>query len=111
MGPLVRDREMLQYQAESVQICVTQKDAGGRDARRASDPAAERVVRLSHRPVGRRDRGFPGNVKIERGDVLHVTPGRGPDSRQLAARLGYLEGDVEETDLRTFSWAIVLRHS
>ena len=104
-GPQVRDRELLQYQPESVQICVTQKDAGGVTLGELQIPQqnasfVSRIVRL-----GVEIEVSPA-TKIERGDVLHVA---GPRAglEQLAARLGHLEGDVEETDLRTFSWAIV----
>ena len=46
-------------------------------------------------------------TKLERGDVLHVT-GPAAGLELLAERLGHLEREVEETDLMTFSWSIVL---
>jgi putative transport protein len=44
---------------------------------------------------------------LERGDVLEVTgPSSGLD--HLGEKLGHVERDVAQTDLSTFSWAIVL---
>jgi len=105
-GPQVRDRELLHYQPESVQICVTNKDAAGVTLGKLQIPQrmasfVSRIVRL-----GVDIEVAPGTV-LERGDVLHVT---GPSAglEILGERLGHVEGDVAETDLRTFSWAIVL---
>ena len=105
-GPQVRDRELLHYQPESVQICVTHKDAAGvtlgelQIAQRSAS-FVSRVVRLGV------DIDVSPATVLERGDVLHVT---GPRAglEILEQRLGHLEGDVEQTDLSTFSWAIVL---
>jgi putative transport protein len=104
-SPQVRDRELLYYQPESVRICVTRKDAGGvtlgeLQIPRHSASFVSRVVRLGV------DIEVSPNTVLERGDVLHVT---GPSSglEVLGARLGHVEGNIEQTDLRTFSWAIV----
>ncbi len=105
-GPQVRDRELLHYQPESVQICVTHKDAAGvtlgelQIAQRSAS-FVSRVVRLGV------DIDVSPATVLERGDVLHVT---GPRAglEILEQRLGHLERDVEQTDLSTFSWAIVL---
>jgi putative transport protein len=104
-GPQVLDRELLYYQPESVQICVTQKDAGGVTLGELQIPQqsasfVSRIVRLGV------DIAVSPATVLERGDVLHVT---GPKAglEILGARLGHVEGDVDETDLRTFSWAIV----
>ena len=105
-GPQVRDRELLLYQPESVQICVTGRQAADLTLGELQIPQhyaafVSRLVRLGV------DIEPTPATKLERGDVLHVT---GPKAglEMLGARLGHLEGDVEETDLRTFSWAIVL---
>ena len=105
-GPQVRDRELLYYQPESVQICVTKKNAGGVTLGELQIPQKSaafisRIVRL-----GVDIQVSPATV-FERGDVLHVT---GPRAglEVLGARLGHVEGDVEQTDLSTFSWAIVI---
>ena len=88
-----------------MQICVTSKAAAGvtlGELRIPQENAAfvSRVLRL-----GVEIEVMPA-TKLERGDVLHVTgPRAGLET--LAARLGHLEREVEETDLRTFSWAIV----
>jgi putative transport protein len=105
LGSQSRDRELLQFQTESVRICVTRKDAAG--------------VTLGDLEIPQRNASFVSRIermgvtldvsptkKLERGDVLHVTgPSAGLEA--LGSRLGHLERDVEETDLRTFSWAIV----
>jgi putative transport protein len=105
VGPQVRDRELLYYQPESVQICVTRKDARGVTLGELQIPQqsasfVSRIVRL-----GVDIEVSPATV-LERGDVLHVT---GPRAglEILGGRLGHVEGDVDQTDLRTFSWAIV----
>jgi putative transport protein len=104
-GPQVRDRELLNYQPESVQICVTHKKAAGVTLGEFQIPQqsasfVSRVVRLGV------DIDVSPATKLQRGDVLHVT-GPGAGLEVLGSRLGHVEGDVEETDLSTFSWAIV----
>jgi putative transport protein len=88
-----------------VQICVTRKKAEGVTLGELQIPRqtasfVSRIVRLGV------EVDVEPTTTLERGDVLHVT---GPKAglEILAARLGHLEGDVEETDLSTFSWAIV----
>ena len=104
-GSQVRDRELLNYQPESVQICVTHKKAAGVTLGELKIPQqsasfVSRVVRLGV------DLDVSPATKLQRGDVLHVT-GPGAGLEVLGSRLGHVEGDVEETDLSTFSWAIV----
>jgi putative transport protein len=105
-GPQVRDRELLHYQPESVRICVTQKDAAGLTLGELQIPQhhAAFVSRIARLGV---DIEPSPATTLERGDVLYVT---GPRAglEMLGARLGHLEGNVDETDLSTFSWAIVL---
>lgn len=103
----VRDRELLHYQPESVRICVTRKrkDAGGVTLGELDIPQryASFVSRVERMGV---DLNVAPSTRLERGDVLYVTgPGTGLEA--LGERLGHLERDVEETDLSTFSWAIV----
>jgi putative transport protein len=106
VGPQVRDRELLYYQPESVQICVTKKDVVGVTLGELKIPQndASFVSRVTRMGV---DLEVASPTKIERGDILYVT---GPHSgiEALGARLGHVEREVEETDLRTFSWSIVL---
>ena len=104
--PQVRDRELLQYRPESAQICLTRKDAAGLTLAelQADRRHASFVSQISRMGV---DLDVTPATKLERGDVLTVTgPRAGLEA--LGDRLGHLEQDVEETDLRTFSWAIVL---
>jgi putative transport protein len=106
LGSQVRDRELLHYQPESVRICVTHKHAAGVTLGDLETPQrnasfVSRVVRLGV------SLEVSPTTKLERGDVLHVTgPSAGLEA--LGDRLGHLEREVAETDLRTFSWAIVL---
>jgi putative transport protein len=106
MGPQIRDRELLHFQPESVQICVTNKEAAGVTLGELQIP--QRTASFVSRNVrlGIDIDVAPATI-LERGDVLHVT---GPSAglEILGQRLGHVEGDVAETDLRTFSWAIVL---
>jgi len=105
IGPVVRDRELLQYHPETDKICVTRKYKGGLtlgDLNVAVNYASfvSRITRLGV------NIDVSPSTPIERGDVLLVTgPGSGLES--LGDRLGHLEREVEQTDLSTFSWAIV----
>ncbi len=102
----VRDRELLEYNPESAQICLTRKDAVGLTLGelQVTQHHASFVSQISRMGV---DLDVTSTTELERGDVLTVT---GPHAGLLAVgdRLGHLEQDIEETDLRTFAWAIVL---
>jgi putative transport protein len=105
IGPVVRDRELMQYHPETDKICVTRKYKGGLtlgDLNLAINYASfvSKITRL-----GVNIEVSP-TTPIERGDVLHVT-GPGAGLEQLGDSLGHLEREVEQTDLSTFSWAIV----
>ncbi len=105
IGPLARDRELLEYQPETDKICVTRKYKGGLtlgDLKITENHAAfvSRITRL-----GVNIEVSP-STPIERGDVLHVT-GPGAGLEHLGERLGHLEREIEKTDLSTTSWSIV----
>jgi putative transport protein len=104
--PQVRDMELLQYRPESAQICLTRKDAAGLTLGelQVTHHHASFVSQISRLGV---DLEVTPSTKLERGDVLTVTGPR-VGLEALGDRLGHLEQDVEETDLRTFAWAIVL---
>ena len=104
--PQVRDLELLQYRPESAQICLTSKKASGLTLGElhVTQRHASFVSQISRMGV---DMDVTPATKLERGDVLTVTgPRAGLEA--LGDRLGHLEQDVDETDLRTFAWAIVL---
>jgi putative transport protein len=105
IGPLARDKELLEYQPETDKICVTRKYKGGLtlgDLKITENHAAfvSRITRL-----GVNIEVSP-STPIERGDVLHVT-GPGAGLEYLGERLGHLEREIEKTDLSTTSWSIV----
>ena len=105
IGPVVRDKELLQYNPETDKICVTRKYKGGLtlgDLNTAANHATfvSQITRL-----GMNIEVSP-STPIERGDVLHVT-GPGAGIEQLGEELGHVERDIEKTDLSTISWAIV----
>ncbi len=103
--PQVPDRELLEYRPESAQVCVTRKDTAGLTLGelQVTHRHASFVSQISRMGV---DLDVTPTTKLERGDVLTVTgPRTGLEA--LGERLGHLEQDVEETDLRTFAWAIV----
>ncbi|MBW2373688.1 MAG: hypothetical protein JRF70_14240 [Deltaproteobacteria bacterium] len=104
--PQVRDRELLAYRPESAQICLTSKDASGLTLGelQVTHRHASFVSQISRLGV---DLDVTPSTKLERGDVLTVTGPR-VGLEALGARLGHLEQEVEQTDLRTFAWAIVL---
>lgn len=105
VGAQVRDRELLEYKPESVRICITNKDAAGQalgdfDIAKRHASFVSRIERMGV------NLQVAPTTKLERGDVLYVTgPRTGLDV--LGDRLGYVERDVAQADLRTFSWAIV----
>jgi len=106
LGSQIRDRELLHYQPETAQIVVTNKKIDGLTVGELEIPqqTASFISRITRLGV---DIEVSPATKLERGDVLYVTGPR-PGLEALAARLGHLEQEVEETDLSTFSWAIVL---
>ena len=107
LGSQVRDRELLRYEPESVRICVTRKgSAAGMTLGELEIPQryASFVSRVERMGVTLE---MSPTMKLERTDVQHITgPSAGLEA--LGSRLGHLEREVEETDLRTFSWAVVL---
>jgi len=105
IGPVVRDRELLQYNPETDKVCVTRKYKGGLtlgDLNTAVNHATfvSQITRLGV------NMEVTSSTPIERGDVLHVTgPSAGVET--LGEELGHVERDIEKTDLSTMSWAIV----
>jgi putative transport protein len=105
-GSQVRKRELLQFDARTAKICVTRKGATGKTLGELNTPVnyASFVSRVSRLGM---DMDVSPAMKLQRGDVLDVTgPGSGLEA--LGAQLGHLEQEVEQTDLSTFSWAIVI---
>ena len=106
-GSPVRKRELLQFDARTAKICVTRKGAAtGKTLGELNTPVnyASFVSRVTRLGV---DMDVSPAMILERGDVLDVTgPGSGLEA--LGAQLGLVEQDVEQTDLSTFSWAIVI---
>ena len=105
VGPQIRDRELLHYTPDSVKICITHKLSSGTKLGGLLIPLLHssfvtRIVRLGI------DIDVAPEVVLQRGDVLHVT---GPKAglEALKDKLGQIEKTAEETDLSTFSWAIV----
>ena len=102
----VYDRELLDVQNESAQVCVTRREVAGRTLGELEIPQrnASFVSRIKRLGV---DLDVSPTTRIERGDVLLVT---GPQTglEALGARLGHLERDVEKTDLRALAFAIVI---
>ena len=106
-GSQVRKRELLHFDARTAKICVTRKGtASGKTLGELNTPVnyasfVSRITRLGM------DMDVSPAMKLQRGDVLDVTgPGSGLEA--LGAQLGHLEQEVEQTDLSTFSWAIVI---
>ena len=106
IGTPVADRELLHYNPETVKICVSKKAAAGLTMGELKIPQnhASFVSRVTRMGI---DLDVSLSTKLERGDVLDITgPGAGLDL--LGDKLGHVERDVVQTDLTTFSWAIVL---
>jgi len=105
-GTQVRRRDLLQFDARPAKICVTRRGATGKTLGELNTPVnyASFVSRVSRLGV---DMDVTAEMKLQRGDVLDVT-GPGPGLEALGAKLGHVEEEVEQTDLSTFSWAIVI---
>jgi len=105
IGAPVRDRELMHYSPESVKICVTRKAASGMTLGDLKIPLnhASFVSKVTRLGV---EIDVSPNTKLERGDVLDIT---GPSAglEVLGEKLGHVEREIEQTDLSTFSWAIV----
>ena len=105
IGPTVRDHELLHFDPETVRICITQKTANGTLLGDLATPLqygsfVSRIVRMGI------DIEVAATTELHRGDVLHVIgPSAGLEA--LGRKLGHVERTVEQTDLSTFSWAIV----
>jgi len=105
LGPHVRDPELLHFDPETVRICITHKTANGTLLGDLVTPLqygsfVSRIVRMGI------DIDVAATTELHRGDVLHLTgPSAGLEA--LGNRLGHVERTVEQTDLSTFSWAIV----
>ena len=105
LGPHVRDSELLHFDPETVRICITHKTASGTLLGDLVTPLqygsfVSRIVRMGI------DIEVAATTELHRGDVLHLTgPSAGLEA--LGNRLGHVERTVEQTDLSTFSWAIV----
>jgi putative transport protein len=106
MGRPVPDRELLYFNPETAKICVSRKGATGTTLGelRIPETHASFVSKMTRLGV---DIDMSSATILERGDVLEVTgPSSGLD--HLGEKLGHVERDVAQTDLSTFSWAIVL---
>ncbi len=105
-GPQVRNRELLKFDAKTAKVCVTRKGDKGKTLGELNTAVnyASFVSGVTRLGV---EMDMSPTIKIKRGDVLDVT---GPSSglEALGTNLGYIELDMEHTDLSTFSWAIVI---
>jgi putative transport protein len=105
VGEEVLDRELLDFEIASREIVVTRPEAFAR-------PLIELDLPLQHGcfPIGviRASVRVPlhDSLKLARGDRLLVT-GEKQRLEGLAQRLGYIEAEVEETDLLTLALGIV----
>jgi putative transport protein len=106
VGTPVPDRELLHFNPETAKICVSKKGATGTTLGELKIPEnhASFVSKMTRMGV---DIDISPTTKLERGDVLEITgPGAGLDN--IGEKLGHVERDVAQTDLSTFSWAIVI---
>ena len=105
-GPLVRNRELLHFEPETARISVTRKEIRGTKLGDLKIPLtyASFVSKISRLGVAI---DVNENTVLEVGDVLDVSgPSKGLD--MLGSKLGHVEHEVEQTDLQTFSWSIVI---
>ncbi len=105
VGAPVSDRELLQFEPESVRIRVTNKDAAGRNLEGLMIPQrhASFVSGVERMGVSL---DVTSSIRLERGDVLQVT-GPSIGLELLGERLGHIERDAKEPGLRAFTAAII----
>jgi putative transport protein len=106
LGPLVRNRDLLHFEPETARISVTKKEMRGTKLGDLRIPLtyASFVSKVSRLGVPIE---VTENTVLELGDVLDVSgPSKGLD--MLGLKLGHVEYEVEQTDLQTFSWSIVI---
>jgi putative transport protein len=105
LGQEVLDPELIHYEITTKEIVLTSNEAAGR---------ALGELRITEEygcvPAGivRASIELPADdsTVLNRGDRLRVT-GESDRVKQLALRLGYVEAEAEQTDLFTFSFALV----
>jgi len=101
----VLDRDLLNYQIRSREIIVTDQRVVGRTFRDLDLPGqygcfATGLVRASiELPVD-------ANLPLQKGDRLLIS-GEEKSLERLAGDLGYLEADVQHTDLATFAFGLI----
>ncbi len=104
MGAEVLDAELLNYRIDAHEIVVLSNYAVGKSLRELELPRshgcwANGLLRAGiELPVS-------DEVVLQKGDRLHVV-GEEARLRKLAELIGYLEQEIEETDLVTFSFGI-----
>jgi len=104
LGAEVLDAELLNYRIDAHEIVVLSTYAVGKSLRELDLPGshgcwANEVVRAGiELPIS-------DDVVLLKGDRLHVV-GEQARLRKLAELIGYLEQEIEETDLVTFSFGI-----
>ena len=106
IGQEVLDPELLNYQILTREIVVTNPEFTGKPLKELNItpehgcfPAG--IVRASI------ELAVDENMILNKGDRLRVT-GEGERLQRLADRIGYIEEQVEKTDLLTFAFGIVL---
>jgi putative transport protein len=105
VGSEVLDPELLDYQITTAEIVVITSEMIGKPMRELHIPADYGCF-----PVGITrasiDLGVEEGTALNKGDRLHIV-GEMDRIKRLAEHIGYIEEEVTETDLLTFSFGIV----
>ena len=106
VGPEIFDRDLNAQVVESSAVIVSKRHALHKSLSelRLGHYYSVFLSRLTRAHIGLNP---DWDLKLERGDVLHLT-GLRHDVRELASKLGHIERDVYQTDLLTFASGIVL---
>ena len=106
VGPEIFDRDLNAQVLDSSAIVVSNREALHKNLSelRLGRYYSVFLTRLTRAHIDL-DPGW--DLKLERGDVLHLT-GLRHDVRELASKLGHIERDVYQTDLLTLASGIVL---
>ncbi len=106
LGPEVADEDLLDLPSESAQIVVNKLKPKGLELGKLAINENYGCVLSKIKRLGV-NISLKSNVKLLNGDVLWLT-GPSANLERLAERLGYLERQVEETDLITLGLGIAI---
>ncbi len=106
IGPEILDHQLLNYQITTKELVVINPAVTGKPIShlKATDSYGCFITGLTRASI---DLPVDNHLLLNKGDRLHVT-GEETHLRKLAEQVGHIEEEIEETDLLTFSFGIVI---